>query len=145
MNPFTTQDYSKPIKIKAYFRFPATLEHSYWGLPAGLLKGYRAITFWSSSAEEMITRCMVSMTCSSWLLRHRFPSASETQRAASERGPREKPAPTTLHDTTVRAQRASPGTVLFSHCLWHHTPSLLCFSYPPAVFSPSQNVHFDAR
>lgn len=40
-------------------------------------KGYRVITFCSRSAEEMMILCMVSMTCNSWLLRHRFPSASE--------------------------------------------------------------------
>lgn len=77
MNPFTTQGYSELTKMKSHFKFQRTSEGiPFWDFQS-LLKGYRVTTFWSSSAEEMIIRCMVSMTCNSWLLRHRLPSASE--------------------------------------------------------------------
>lgn len=40
------------------------------------------MSFCSSSAEDMMMRCMVSTTCNSWLLRHRFPSASENAKSS---------------------------------------------------------------
>ena len=89
-------------------------------------KGYRVITFWSSSAEEMRIRCMVSMTCNSWLLRHRFPSASENTKSSIWARPwrgisyltHTCQLPSLGGET--RAQALQPQCLL--HGLWHCTP-----------------------
>ena len=73
----------KQPKWKHHSHFKMLLNQSYlWIATRHWAKGYRVITFWSSSAEEMRIRCMVSMTCNSWLLRHRFPSASENTKSS---------------------------------------------------------------
>lgn len=70
-------------KWKHHSNFKMLLNRSYLRIAARhWAKGYRVITFWSSSAEEMRIRCMVSMTCNRWLLRHRFPSASENTKSS---------------------------------------------------------------
>lgn len=139
-------------KWKHPSNFKTLLNESHLGTARHCAKGYRVITFWSSSAEEMRIRCMVSMTCNSWLLRHRFPSASENIKSSFWARPQRGisylvghlPAP---HHSRWKAQRAGSAVPApCPHWLWHHTPILpfFAFLYPPAASSPTPSVHFEA-
>lgn len=142
----------KQPKWKHPSNFKTLLNESHVGTARHCAKGYRVITFWSSSAEEMRIRCMVSRTCNSWLLRHRFPSASENIKSSFWARPQRGisylvghlPAPHHSRWKTrgraLQAQRPAPTPPLT--LTPHIHPSVLCFSLSSSCILPNPKCPF---